>query len=259
MSKEAQGASKVGKASARASTSIQLTPSVSGVGDKCKICDKIVGTENDGIACEICEKWFHIKCEGMSGVEYEFLMAHKSLHWYCDDCNKSVATTIKLFNSLKQKVDCMEEKLNKICDGILPELMTKSIEGKIKNVADLFDSKVKQIQNEIQVIKDLATAADTKLETAIEAKLVDSVGSIKKDLEPSWATIVSKEVTNQFQRVSKDVSSVQAVLEDTRKQANQEREKETRAHNIIIKFYRVPEAYSREDRIKEDSTFCLEL
>ena len=46
-------------------------------------------------------------------------------------------------------------------------------------------------------------------------------------------------------------------LDDTRKQANEEREKETRAHNIII--YRVPESDSREERIKEDKTFCLEL
>ena len=47
------------------------------------------------------------------------------------------------------------------------------------------------------------------------------------------------------------------MLEDTRKQANEERDKETLAHNIII--YRVPEADSREERIKEDKTFCLEL
>ena len=76
-------------------------------------------------------------------------------------------------------------------------------------------------------------------------------------MTPSWASLVSQEVTHQFERVSKDVSSVQSVLDDTRKMATEERERESRSHNIII--YRVPESDIKEDRPKDDKTFCLEL
>src|SRR3989442_1058608 len=158
MSKEAKGPSK-GRASALASAPIQVTSVASVAGDKCKVCDTNIKTEDEGIECEICEKWFHANCEGMSGAEYEFLKAHyKSLHWYCEDCNKSVATTIKLFNSLKQKVDGLEEKLNKICDGILPDPLAKSIDRRIKDAVDLFNSKVDKIQSDVQGIKEMATA-----------------------------------------------------------------------------------------------------
>src|SRR2546425_12624 len=176
----------------------------------------------------------------MSNDEYAFLDAHKSLHWYCTSCNKNVASTIKLFHSLKQKVDGIEAKLDKICDGILPEGITKFIDDRISNMADKFNLQVNDIVTDIKGIKDQVSSSEIKLETAIEAKLVDSVGSIKNELAPSWASLVSKEVTTQFERVSKDVSSVQSVLDDTRKSASEERDRESRSHNVII--YRVPES-----------------
>ena len=249
---------KTGKASMPYPSASQPLVSVASEKNaKCKLCDVNVTCKDPGIECEICENWFHIKCEDMSQEEYDFLIAHKSLHWYCTGCNKSVATTIKLFNSLKQKVDNLEERLNGICDGVLPEQMAKVIDDKINVVSEKLDLKVKQILSDFQGLKDQVSASETKLETAIEAKLVDSVDSIKKDLAPSWASMVNKEVTNQFERVSKDVSSVQSVLDDTHKKAVEEREKESRVHNIII--YRVAEVENRDERVKEDKTFCLEL
>src|SRR6267154_393378 len=137
------------------------------------------------------------------------------------------------------------------------ELKNSLMHAKVNNMADKFDLQVKSIAADIQGIKDQVASADTKLETAIEAKLDDSVGSIKNELTPSWASLVSQEVTHQFERVSKDVSSVQSVLDDTRKMATEERERESRSHNIII--YRVPESDIKEDRPKDDKTFCLEL
>ena len=152
--------------------------------EKCKVCDTAVEDEDFGVACEICESWFHIKCEGMSSDEYKFLDAHKSLHWYCKACNKSVANAIKLFSSLKLKVENMELKLNKICDGVLPEKLTESIESKIAEAVDIVENKISKLVTEFHDLKDQVSSSATKLETAIEAKLVDSVDTIKKDLAP---------------------------------------------------------------------------
>ena len=73
-------------------------------------------------------------------------------------------------------------------------------------------------------------------------------------MEPSWASIVNKEVDSQFERVSKDVPSVKSVIEVTRKMANEERERETRSHNIIA--YRVPEVDAREDELSQINRFA---
>ena len=76
-------------------------------------------------------------------------------------------------------------------------------------------------------------------------------------MEPSWASIVNKEVNTHFERVSKDVSTVQSILEDTHKKANEERDRDSRSRNIII--YRVPESDTKEERAQDDKKFCLEL
>ena len=257
MLRDGRGGAKNVKAPVTAAVSVAAASVVSVKDDKCKVCDKMVDDDDFGIACEICESWFHIKCEEMTTEEYKFLDAHKSLHWYCKACNKSVANAIKLFSNLKSKVDSIEAKLDKICDGILPDKMSKSIESKINEVVDKLEIKVNNLLIDFQGLKDHVTSEEIKLETAIEAKLVDSVDSIKKDLAPSWASMVNKEVNTQFERVSKDVSTVQSVLDDTRQKANEEREREGRSHNIII--YRVPEVDVKEERVKEDKAFCLEL
>ena len=120
----------------------------------------------------------------MSDDEYTFLDTHNSLHWCCKACN--VATTIKLFSTLKQKVDNLEAKLNDTCDGKLPDKLAQSIDLWMNEVAGQLDMKVNQVLLDFQGIRNQISVPDTKLETAIEAKLLDSVRSIKKDLEPSW-------------------------------------------------------------------------
>ena len=237
--------------------SAEVPPVTSKKSDQCRICTELVDDEDFGLECEVCEGWFHIKCQDMTKDEYTFLESHKSLHWYCNSCNSSIVNVIKLFSSLKTKVDDIDNKLNSICDGILPVKIEESIDNKIKVGVGEIEMKVNKLISEFQEIRDQVSIAETKLDTAIEAKLVTSMDSIKKNLEPTWASIVNKEVNTQFQRVSSDVTSVKTVLEDTQKMANEEREKESRSHNVII--YRVPEIDNQEQRIKDDRVFCLEL
>ena len=109
----------------------------------CKHCIKSVESDELGLECEICENWFHINCEDVSEEEYDFLEAHKILHWYCNSCNKSVANVIKLFSSLKVKGDGIE-RLNAICAGEFPETMATVIDSKINDaVAKLRTKSVK--------------------------------------------------------------------------------------------------------------------
>jgi len=239
----------------------------------CKKCDEEVLETDFAVGCEICDGWFHMECEEVSAEAYGFLKEYKNVHWYCKTCNKSVASLIKLVASLKQKVEQIDErvtvltkkvdvnetkmnlndqKLNDICEGQFPDAMINVIDSKINDAMNL---KIGSLHSEIQGLGDQVSEA--KLDTVIETKLVKSVDTIKKDLEPSWAAVVGKEVADKFKEVSKDVSNVQSVLEDTRKKAVEAREHENRSLNVII--FRVPEVDDKEERIKTDKTFCLDL
>ena len=233
--------------------------------DTCPHCSKSVEEDDFALACEVCDNWFHISCEEVSEDEYSFLKDHKSIvHWYCKSCNKSVVNTIKLFSGLKLKVEGLEEnvslltkKLECFTEGKLPENLSKAIDTKATETLTKFDSLKDSLQTEILSLKDQVSKTETKLETAIEAKLVESVSRLQKDLEPTWATIASKEVNAKFESVTRDVTQVQSVLEETRMKANEERERESRSNNVII--YRFPEIDNKDERVKADKAFCLEL
>lgn len=241
----------------------------------CYVCSSEVKESDSAVGCDICEQWAHIKCELISEDEYAFLDSHKSVHWYCKACNKSVANVIKLVSKLSVRVEKLEvqiekictdvdsgkkslEKLNEICSGKLPDHLNEAIDSKIAKAVAKLDSSLSTMSQNYDELKKQTSETETKLETAIEAKLVEkAVNTIKNDLQPTWASLVGKEVDIKFEQVSGDVTMVKTVLEDTKKKAEEERDRENRSHNIII--YRIPEAGTSEERAKADKSFCLQL
>lgn len=260
------------------SSSAKNTASDSAKSDDCSACKKAVGDDDHAMFCDICEQWFHIDCELISEDEYTFLGTHKSVHWYCKTCNKSVVGVIKLFSNLKLRVEELEtrvsaisdevnsnkkslEKLDEICNGKLPDKLNETIDSKIAEAVAKIDKSLSIVSENYEELKKQTSETEVKLETAIEAKLVEkTVNTIKNDLQPSWASMVGKEVETKLEQVSGDVTRVKTVIEDTKKKADEERDRENRSHNVII--YRVPEAGqtgTHEERAKADKAFCLEL
>jgi len=251
----------------------------------CSVCSRTVTNEDLALECEICETWFHVSCEDVSELEYEFLTEHKSVHWYCSICNKNVAKVIKMVSNIKQSQEKLEQSVKEIRQemtviagdiiqvkqsvervdhqvkemsaGKLPDSMMKAVEAvvsKLRNEVNLLGADVKGV-------KEQMTLADTRLETAIEAKLVENVVKsadlVKKELEPSWASRVASAVDSKFETVTVDVTKVQQTLVDVRMTAEEEKDRESRSHNIII--YRVPELEGRDERLKADKDFCIAL
>lgn len=227
--------------------------------DNCPLCSCAVGDTDAALCCESCKAWFHTKCEKIDEEAYDVLRKYKSLHWFCNVCNKSFNSVVKMLADFKSKQDALGDRVNKIsenldsiCKGELPKPLCDSIDSRIEKAISKLSDK---IYEDFGSIKDQMGSLDTKLETMVEAKLID-VDSIKKDIEPSWAKIVAKEVDTKFSNVSADVVKVQQTLEEVKKLSDEEKDREIRSHNIII--YRAVEA-SSDERAKADKLYCLEL
>ena len=87
--------------------------------------------------------------------------------------------------------------------------------------------------------------------------MIEKSVDIFKDLEPTWSTVVSKQVNSKFEQVSDEMTRVKVVLDDTKKRADDVVDRENRSLNVIL--YRVPEVAAIEERSKSDKAFCLEL
>ena len=55
----------------------------------CVICNKSVQNNQHGIACDLCDKWCHRKCDAMTTEMYEFYVNHHEnpeVTWHCLYC-----------------------------------------------------------------------------------------------------------------------------------------------------------------------------
>ena len=266
--------------------------------DICPKCSVAVTDSDSALECEICQMWYHIKCQKLTESEYNFIGDHKSVHWYCTLCNKNIASLLQMFGNLKQRQDKIEEsfgalqkevvnvvsevkslnekssstdkKLDDFIEGGLTESILKSVDSKIEYMANKIKAEIGSLSQEVKAVKELSSSNEIKLENAIEAKLVegltktfetkfdDKVKSIKQDLVPTFSEVVAKHVDSKFVEVSEDLSKVKVVLGETKKMAEEEKNKESRSHNIII--YRAEETSgTRDERQSYDKAFCLDL
>ena len=76
-------------------------------------------------------------------------------------------------------------------------------------------------------------------------------------MQPTFASIVASQVASKFDSVASDVTLVKQTLEDVKKSSSEEKDRESRSHNIII--YRLKEHEKSEEIAKADKAFVNDL
>jgi len=112
----------------------------------CGVCNKAVGSK-DGIQCEICDRWHHSKCVGISSEVYEFVSTSEQTHWFCQVCNAGVGNWLKDTKSLQEKVDIIEKLVEKHRDEGRKEM--EKLFGKQK---DEFHKELEKVTRDIKEI-----------------------------------------------------------------------------------------------------------
>ncbi len=152
-------------------------------GSKCAQCSKDFLKKESSIQCDACNEWFHSACQNVPDDHCDIFGKYDSVKWYCEKCNKSVA---KLWNVITQitarqdKLDLEFEKLNKRVQEIDSGQHLRKI-----------DQDLATLRDELNAVKKKTVETDTKVETAIEAKLMEGLENrvdgkvkiVKEDLE----------------------------------------------------------------------------
>ena len=89
----------------------------------CTKCNKDIIDESNGkflIGCELCFKWFHIKCAKVAKKTYELVKNPANmLHWFCESCNNKSKTflgqlelMINEQKALRSELDALKSKID---------------------------------------------------------------------------------------------------------------------------------------------------
>ena len=225
------------------------------VNEKCNKCQNPVKDKDYGLQCEICDKWFHLKCGDMEDEAYKYL-SKENLHWYCNSCNGGIGKILASLARLQMRQEKMEE--------IVAELETKFKED-MANV----EIEMSKMKKELITLRQNMTGMNTKESAEFVQEVKSELGKMKEyiakqeeqaenqQIDGKWAEVVKKQVDLNFQVVTSNLQHVKEELQDTRQKAVEERDKEARRNNIVL--YRVPEsdASKAEDRNRTDISFCL--
>jgi DNA repair exonuclease SbcCD ATPase subunit len=278
--------------------------------ENCGVCKSNVEDIEKGVQCELCEAWFHCKCEGLQEDTYR-LMKQDKIHFYCGRCDKAAGRLLKNVSNLMKRQDKLEEEIKKINETIKIFIDTFSEEAKtqaekmkkldktaedtkkeIKRIDHEYKAEFKKLSEEVKGIKEFqedlhfekqiqqlteAFVNDTQWTDIVKKEVSSKVEVVKQEIQTlkkeseewkkkqkdfpvdssQFSEIVRKEVENKIVGVSEELTSIQKLVEDTRNSAQEEKEKERRANNVII--YNLKECMdpSFDVRQKQDKTRVL--
>jgi len=141
-----------------------------GSGNKGEVCpdydknNKKVSDRETGLQCEICEIWFHAKCQTVPEETYK-LMQHESIHWFCYGCNKGIGKVIQSLAGLQARQDQLETRQQ--------------------------DMEIK-----VQELEQTVGEPQMKSHRQMKANLAEE--TLVKSSERSWVDIVAQEVEKKI-------------------------------------------------------------
>ena len=86
---------------------------------ECTECHKEVlnpatNRSSKAVKCDLCEKWYHQKCQNVEDSVYKALNSDKgkiSLYWMCNDCFQPGRTVMKKMAEIVGKLNEYEERI----------------------------------------------------------------------------------------------------------------------------------------------------
>ena len=171
---------------------------MAGKTDKCGVCKKVVAASANGVMCEVCEVWFHSKCQNISDDTYRLLNQDK-IHFFCGNCDKAVGKILKSLTELSLRQEKLEQKV---------ETMTKDFSFEFSKVyEELGDVKRRVEKNNWQ--EDMS-----KMRTEITGelkKVTEELGEIKDCMPSEDRRVMNDE--EDFKKLEKEVNDMKSVMD----------------------------------------------
>ena len=117
--------------------------------------------EDSAIVSEICEQWFHFKCQNITKAEYNYIKGgskKKSLskmHWYCQTCDRVAVNFTKITTNLHVKQEKIKERINKLEEKFNKKVDKEEIEQLKESLKEIRERQMKTAEEQEKKIKEI--------------------------------------------------------------------------------------------------------
>ena len=147
-----------------------------------KACGIMISDGEDSVRCDLCEEWFHPKCQGLTIEAFRALTKYDFI-WMCMGCKPNFMNVLKLEKKMESKLDTVQKS---IMDAL--EMSHKKPEES-KNLEDKLKEMEKAVMNrmneqKVEVEKSLNAQKEVVLAMPkLQSELEKSAQELKKIVE----------------------------------------------------------------------------
>ena len=113
-------------------------------------------------------------CQKVSEETYKFLLVEETVHWYCRGCNRGVKQVLTTMTEMRIEMTRIQNEIKTIKKEFNDSI--RDMKSELKVIKDELKKsrKEEKWEGELNEMKKELKASDVKLETAIEANLVET-------------------------------------------------------------------------------------
>lgn len=222
--------------------------------DVCGRCSKMVREKDMAILCDICETWYHAKCEKIPPDVYKFMVeeeAGSQFTWHCISCKKGCAKLKSYIEKLEkiqadliEKQEIMQVEVQEIRDAVkIDKEALDNVTGRV----GVLEARTMAISEHMDRDKESLQDLSSRVER-VEMNLSEMKESTIKEMRQGEGTYGEHQPSKGIQK-EMDMNTVFDELNDKKKREN----------NIVV--YNIPESDSNmfQERIKYDRQIMKQI
>ncbi len=115
----------------------------------CGKCDKKFKAKDKCIRCATCKLNFHIKCQGVSEVNYEFLKEDENILWFCNSCKQTTRGMVENLSNVEKRVTALEVKIDSKADKEDLQKLDERVTSLEQNGATTVDKDTEELSRRL--------------------------------------------------------------------------------------------------------------
>ena len=107
-------------------------------GGRNKVCGTVIPDGEDAVRCDLCEHWYHHKCQDLSCEAFRATDKYEFV-WLCHECRPNLTSTLKLGKKIEAWIGAVESNIGNRIESVMGEMEARFWDEVGKQVEEKLD------------------------------------------------------------------------------------------------------------------------